>query len=95
MWNNLGNSITASSTIHPHHQRRRSNHNPLHLIQRDLVARAIVELRRPGRFVRGDRLGVLDRAAVFEIRRDPSCPERVAAGGGGESGSNLRRNRPN
>ena len=35
--------------------------------------------------MRRDRLGVLDRPAVFEIRRDPGRPERVAAGGGGES----------
>lgn len=34
----------------------------------------------------GDGLGVLDRAAVFEVRGDAGGPEGVAAGGGGEAG---------
>jgi hypothetical protein len=66
-----------------------SNHNQFHLIERDLIARAVIELRRPRRFVRGDRLGILDRAAIFEIRGDPVRPEGVAARGGGESVGNV------
>jgi hypothetical protein len=62
-----------------------SDRNPLNLIQRDLVARAVVELRCPRGFVRGDPRRIFKRAAVFEICRDASRAERVAAGGGGES----------
>lgn len=43
-----------------------SNRNPFHLVERDVVARPVVELRRPRRFVRLDRLGVLDHAPVLE-----------------------------
>jgi hypothetical protein len=62
------------------------NRNPLDFIQRDVVARPVVELRRTRRFVRRNRLGVLDRPAVLQVRRDAGRAERVAAGGGGESG---------
>jgi hypothetical protein len=38
--------------------------DPLHFIERDFVARAVVQLRRPRRFVRGDELRVLYRPPV-------------------------------
>jgi hypothetical protein len=79
----------------PEHPHSSLNHNPLHFIERNLITGAVVKLCGPRRFVRGDRLGILDRPPVFEICCYPRRPERVAAGGGGESGSNLRRNRPN
>ena len=36
--------------------------------------------------MRRDRLGVLDRAAVLQVRRDSRGAESVAARGGGEAG---------
>ena len=62
------------------------DNDSFHLIERDLVARPVVELRRPRRFVRRDMLGVLDRPPVLQISRYPRRAERVAARGGGESG---------
>jgi len=41
-----------------------SNPYPLDLLQRDLVARAVIELRRTRAFVRCHRLRVFERAAV-------------------------------
>ena len=58
--------------------------NPLHLIERDLVAAVVVELRCPGRLVCCDGLGVFDRTTILQIRRNASCPEGVAGGGRGE-----------
>jgi hypothetical protein len=46
-----------------------SNRNSLHLIQCDLVTRAVIEFGRARAFVRGHGLGVFERAAGFEIRR--------------------------
>ena len=47
--------------------------NPLHLIKRDLIARPIIELRRPRRLVRGDQLRILDRPvghrATIEVQK--------------------------
>jgi low affinity Fe/Cu permease len=60
--------------------------NPLHLIERDLITRPVIELRRPRRLVRGDQLGILHRPPVQQVRRDPRRPEGVAGRGGGESG---------
>ena len=64
-----------------------SNRDPLHFIERDLVARAVVELRGPRRFVCRDCLSIFHRAAILKVSRDAGCPKRVATGGGGESGS--------
>src|SRR5579872_670580 len=47
------------------------NPNPLHLIKRDLVARAVIELRRPRRLVPSDELRVFDRPAILQVRRNP------------------------
>ena len=59
---------------------RRLNQNPLHFIERDLVAGAVVQLRRSWRFVGRDGLGILDGAAVLEVSGDARGPECVAAG---------------
>src|SRR5574337_793308 len=62
------------------------NCNPFDLIERDLVAGAVVELGRPWRLVGRDSLGVFDGAAVLQVGSDAGGPEGVAAGGRGESG---------
>ena len=70
----------------------RLDHDSLHFIERNLVAGAVVELRRPRRFVGGNSLGVLDGAAVLEVGGDARGPERVAArrrGKGGGRGATL------
>src|SRR5260370_33450623 len=56
-----------------------SNHNSLDLIEAELVAPAIVELRRARRSVVGHRRSFFQCAAVLEIRRDPGCPAAVMA----------------
>ncbi len=43
----------------------RLQHNFLDLIERNLVATAVVELRRPRAFVRGHLLGMFEKPAVF------------------------------
>jgi hypothetical protein len=58
---------------------RRSNRNPLDLIERDFVAGAVVELGGARAFVRRHQLGVFEGAAGFEVGRYASCPEGVAA----------------
>jgi hypothetical protein len=40
------------------------NHDPLHLVECDFIARPIVKLRGPRRFMRRDRSRVFERAAV-------------------------------
>src|SRR5258708_37046564 len=59
---------------------RWSNHDPLDLIEAELVAPAIVELRRARRGVVRHRRGLLKRAAVLEIVGYPRRPETVVAG---------------
>lgn len=49
----------------------RSQDNPLDLVERDLIAPAIVELRRLWRLVVGDLLGLLERPAVEKIHLMP------------------------
>ena len=53
----------------------KSNQDPFNFVERDFVGRSVVELGRPRRLVGGDGLGVLKRAAVFEIGRDAGRPE--------------------
>src|SRR4051812_11965768 len=55
-----------------------SDGNPLNLIERYLVARAVVELRRLRRLVGRDLLGLFDGPPGFEIGRDAGGPKRVA-----------------
>ena len=57
----------------------RSNRNPLDLVKRDLIASAIIELRRAGAFVCRHNLRVLEHSASFEIGRDPRSSESMAA----------------
>ena len=46
------------------------NHDPLDLIEGNFIPGAIVKLRCARAFVRRHELGVFERAARFEIRRD-------------------------
>src|SRR5438874_4850855 len=56
-----------------------SNRNPLHLVERELVVAAVVELGSSGRLVVGHLLGLFQRASVFEVVGDTGGPESVAA----------------
>ena len=58
---------------------RCSNRNPFDLIERDLVACAIIELRCARTFVRGHELGVFERAAGLKVGGNSSGAEGVAA----------------
>ncbi len=60
------------------------NRNPVDLIEGDVVAGAVVEFGGFGAFVVGYSLGVLDRAAVFQVGRDAGRPEHVVADRGGK-----------
>ena len=53
--------------------------NSLDLIERDLIAGAVIELGRARGFARGDGLRVLERAAGLEIGGDARGAEGVAA----------------
>ena len=55
------------------------DHDAFDFVDRDRVRRAVVELRRLGRRMPRDLLGVLEGPPVREVRRDPRRPERVAA----------------
>ena len=50
-----------------------------------------LELRRPRRLMRRDRLGVLDRATVVEVRRDAGCAEGGQEVEEGSPASSARR----
>src|SRR4051794_23516807 len=54
---------------------------PLSLVHADLVARAVVELGRPGRLVGGDHLCLLDCSTVFQVGSNAGRANRVAADG--------------
>src|SRR5207249_1624562 len=58
---------------------RRSDCNPLDFIERDLVARSIVKLRRARALVRRHFLRILQRAAGLEIGGNAHRPEGMAA----------------
>lgn len=51
--------------------------NPLHLVQRDLVRSAVIELGGAGGSVVGHRRRLLQRSAVLEVGGDAGGPERV------------------
>ena len=70
---------------------RKSDCNPLHLIERDLVAGTVIELGRAWPLVRGHRLGVLQRAAGFEIGGDARGAEDIAADPGARAEPAARR----
>jgi hypothetical protein len=61
------------------------------LIQAHLVASAVIELGRPGTFVGGALLGVLDRAAVLQVGGDPRRPKCRIAQLGVHPASRARR----
>ena len=64
----------------PHHVSRPiSNLNAFYLIERNLVASAIVEFGRARTFVRSHSLGIFQRPASLEIGRDPRRAEHVTA----------------
>src|SRR3984893_991319 len=56
------------------------NPDPLDLIERDLVAGAVVKLGCARAFVRRHRLGVFERSTGLEIGGDAGRAEHVAAG---------------
>jgi hypothetical protein len=53
----------------------------LDLVRRDLIRGAVVELGGARGFVRGDLLGVFERAAVFEVGGNAGRAEAVATDG--------------
>ena len=55
------------------------NRNPVDLVERDLVARAVIELGGARAFVRRHGLSVLQRASRLQIGRYPRSAERVTA----------------
>src|SRR5690349_16146847 len=63
-----------------------SNRNPLDLIERDLVAGPVVELRRARTLMRSHRLRVFERAAGLEIGRNAGRAEGMTADLGLEAG---------
>jgi hypothetical protein len=62
------------------------NRNPLHLIEANVVAPAIVELGGAGRGMVRHGRGVFEGAAVFEIRGDSGRPKSVVADLGFDAG---------
>jgi hypothetical protein len=63
-----------------------SDRDPFDLIESDLVAGAVIELRRARTGMIGHRLGVFERAAVGEKIREPCRPECMAAHFGVDAG---------
>src|SRR5258708_2441818 len=55
------------------------NRDALDLVERDLIAGAVVKLRGARAFVRGHGLSVFERAAGLEIGGDAGRAEHVAA----------------
>jgi hypothetical protein len=64
--------------------------DPFDLVERDFVARAVVELGRAG-LVRGHGLGILKGAADLEIGGDAGRPEHGYAGLGKTSSGRQDR----
>ena len=67
-------------------KRRPLDHNPLDLIEADLVAAAVIELRRSRRGMVRHRGGLFERAAILEIGGDPGRPEAMVAELGSDAG---------
>ena len=57
----------------------RLNPDAFNLVESDLIVGAIIELCRPGAFVRGDRLRVFDCATILKIGSDSRCPKSMTA----------------
>jgi len=49
-----------------------------HLVERNFVARAVIQLRCPRRFVRRNHRSVFERAAILQIFGYASRPEGMA-----------------
>src|ERR1035437_7814197 len=62
------------------------NHNPLDLIERDLIAAPVIEAGSPGRLMGGHLLGDLQPAAVLEVSRYPGGAEGVGGDLGLDAG---------
>jgi hypothetical protein len=60
--------------------------DPLHLVLREPLARAIVKVGRAPAFMRRHFLRVLERAAIGGISRNPCGPKRVIADRGIDAG---------
>jgi hypothetical protein len=73
--------VAVTSTIS-----RFSQHNPLHLIERELIPSSVIKLRRARRGVVRHGRRVLKRPAVFEVRGDTRGAERVIADAGRDAG---------
>lgn len=58
----------AQFLFDPRGRRENSNRNRLNFVERDRIRSPIIQLGRPRRYMCGDGLGMLKRAAVFEIR---------------------------
>jgi hypothetical protein len=56
-----------------------SNHDPLDLMQGNLIPAPIIQTGRAGRFMGCNLLCHFQSAAVLEISRNARCPEGVAA----------------
>jgi hypothetical protein len=67
------------------------DHNPLDLVERDLIAGVILELRRARTFVRRHRLSILQSAAVFKAGGDSCRPKRVTTNLASSPASRARR----
>jgi len=55
------------------------NRNPFDFIERNLIARAIIELGGARALMRRHHLGVFERPASFEVGGNACCPEGMAA----------------
>ena len=51
--------------------------NPLHVLEEDLLAAAVIKFRGPAVGVAGDPLRGFQSAVIFQEIRDAGCPERV------------------
>src|ERR1700677_3760026 len=63
-----------------------SNPDPLHLIEAEFLAPAIIQLRRARAGMVRHLRRLFQRAAVFQIGRDSGCPETVVAQPGRNAG---------
>jgi hypothetical protein len=86
-------SVAANGRPLTAHKRQPSDHNSLDLIEAELIAPAIVELRRARRGMVRHRRGLFQRPAVLEIGRDPRRPETVVAEPGRKEASRRTKER--
>ena len=65
-------SVEVATGTSPSEVRGWLDRDSLDLIESDFIARAIVELRRSGRLVSSDLLGVLQGTAILQVSSYPS-----------------------